>query len=120
MGIHYVQETPWAIARAERDVHYQNVIHQYWVEALTESYCWQLVEIAPALTSDALTYLRPKTDEEGHRVAKHVAMHVRRGDHKYMNCFEKIDKKGRGQLNSAEADALMRQWTDGDFAVEDL
>ena len=99
MGINFVMETRWAIARAEKDVYYHNVIYPYWVETLTESYCWQLVQLAPTITSDACVYLQPKTDEEGHRVSRHVAVHVRRGDHKYMTSYLQMDpKKSQDEL----------------------
>ena len=99
MGIQFVLEQHLITARAEEDVHFQNVIHPCCLETLTESYCWQLVMISPALESQALSYLRPETNKEGHRVARHVAAHERRGDHKYMTSYLQIDKGGKDELS---------------------
>ena len=110
MGIQYFFEILEAQARKERDTYLLEATLPNLRRKLTPDYCWQLINVTDLIYKKAYDYVRGGDDA----TAKQVAIHCRRGDHKYMNCDAHLEKQ------SPEAFAIQCQWEEGDGKMQDL
>ncbi len=73
-------------AKADRDITYLHTVEPRWKEQLTEAYCWQLVYLNVDIMQAGAMYMDPSGTGDLADNYHHVAFHIRRGDHKYINC----------------------------------
>ncbi len=103
-------------ARADRDITYLHTVAPRWKQQLTEAYCWQLVYVHTDIMQAAAEYMDPSGTGALAENYHHVAFHVRRGDHKYLNC-DKVIQQHSGK-SKREKTEIERQWQRADEEVE--
>ena len=111
MGLEYLWSELQAKASREHDTYMTNTLLPAMQDKLTSDFCWGLINVNDALYKRAFEYIadiRTTSDK------RQVAFHVRRGDHKYMNCVTHVEKQADNYLQ------IQKQWEKGDMDVEAL
>ena len=110
MGLTYFFNELWKHGRYNRDTHLTDVMLPALQHILTQDFALALINCTDSIHQEAYQYIHPSGVKRG----KQVAIHVRRGDHRYANC----DAKCWDPVNIPEQKELFEQWEDADTEVQ--
>ena len=80
-------------------------------EKIDSAACWQLLKVKPWIQHGAEEFIGSCRG----KMQRQVAIHVRRGDHKFLNCI----KKSQEEEDSEKRCDILHQWVAADLDVID-
>ena len=110
MGLEFLWENLATLAERTGEYYMLKTLLPSLREKITEDYCWQLINITDAVYKKAFDYVEASRSGG----LKQVAIHCRRGDHKYMNCDVHKEKQ------APDAFDIEVQWENGDNMMQDF
>ena len=109
MGLKYLWSQLEEKAAKEHDTYMVKTLLPALKDKFTEDFAWGLINIQDAVYKKAYDYI---VDCKSMTDMKQVAVHIRRGDHRYMNCDVHVEKQSDNAMN------ILSQWNQADMDVE--